>query len=142
MVFALLNFTILMLISGIHIYWAAGGSAGVSAAIPEANGTALFKPRVPGTLLVALLMAASAFYFLFKVQIFPAYSFDWLPAWMIEFGAWILGAVFLLRAIGEFRYVGFFKKETSSLFARLDSRYYSPLCLLLAFNSFMVAIYF
>lgn len=142
MVFALFNFTALMLISGIHIYWALGGKAGVKAAIPELKGNALFEPGIPGTMLVALLMAASAFYFLFKVQIFSADSLNRLPSWVDEFGAWILGAVFLIRAVGEFRYVGFFKKDKSSLFARLDSRYYSPLCMLLAFNSFMVAIYF
>ena len=38
----------------------------------------------------------------------------------------------LVRAIGDFGYVGFFKRKGGNPFARLDTRVYSPLCLLLA----------
>jgi hypothetical protein len=37
-----------------------------------------------------------------------------------------------LRAIGDFRYVGFFKRIRDSKFARLDTLAYSPLCAALA----------
>ena len=40
-----------------------------------------------------------------------------------------MAAVFAIRAIGEFRYCGFFKKITNSEFAYWDTRIYSPLCL-------------
>ena len=38
----------------------------------------------------------------------------------------------LMRAIGDFRYVGFFKRVRGSRFARMDTTLYSPLCLALA----------
>ena len=36
-----------------------------------------------------------------------------------------------LRAFGDFKHVGFFKTSKNSRFSALDTRYYSPLCLLL-----------
>jgi hypothetical protein len=51
---------------------------------------------------------------------------------VIEVGAWLIAAVFALRAIGDFRYVGFFKRIRDSRFARLDTLAYSPLCACLA----------
>jgi len=41
------------------------------------------------------------------------------------------GLVFLQRAIGDFKYMGFFKKIKHSNFSRLDSMVSSPLCLLI-----------
>lgn len=37
-------------------------------------------------------------------------------------------AVLVLRAVGDFRLVGFFKRIRGSRFARLDTLLYSPLC--------------
>jgi hypothetical protein len=46
----------------------------------------------------------------------------------VRIAVWLLAAVFALRAIGDFRYVGFFKRVRNTGFARLDTRAYSPLC--------------
>jgi hypothetical protein len=53
---------------------------------------------------------------------------------------WMQVAVFLLRAIGDFRYVGFFKRVHKTAFARNDSLIYSPLCLLLAALALCLAL--
>lgn len=45
----------------------------------------------------------------------------------------------LLRGVGEFRYVGLFKRVKGSRFARNDTRFYSPLCLMLAAGLFYLA---
>lgn len=63
-----------------------------------------------------------------------------LPASLVGPAAWILAAVMLLRSIGDFRYVGFFKRERAGRFAELDTRFYSPLCLLLALAVAWVAL--
>jgi Protein of unknown function (DUF3995) len=39
--------------------------------------------------------------------------------------------VLIVRAIGDFRLVGFFKRVRGSRFARMDTLLYSPLCLAL-----------
>ena len=49
-----------------------------------------------------------------------------------------MALLLLLRAIGDFHLVGFFKTVRGSRFAWLDSSLYSPLCLALALGVFVV----
>jgi uncharacterized membrane protein SpoIIM required for sporulation len=51
---------------------------------------------------------------------------------LVQITAWLIAAVFALRAIGDFRYVGFFKRIRDTRFARLDTLAYWPLCAVLA----------
>lgn len=138
MMYGIINAIILLIISAIHLYWVAGGRQGLNAAVPHHNGSALFRPGIVATLAVAILLACAALFYLVKVAVL---TID-LPPVIDRFGAWFLGVVFLFRAIGDFRYVGFFKKIKDSQFADLDSKFYSPLCVLLALNSFLIAIYY
>jgi hypothetical protein len=55
----------------------------------------------------------------------------WLPQWFVANGLWLIAGVFMLRAIGEFKYVGFFKKVRKTAFGLNDTKFYSPLCLLI-----------
>jgi hypothetical protein len=50
----------------------------------------------------------------------------------------VIAALFLLRAIGDFKYVGFFKSVSQTDFARLDSLLFTPLCLLIAIAAFLI----
>jgi hypothetical protein len=122
---------ILIVLAGVHAYWAGGGKAGKGAAIPTAGGRAMLKPSALGTAMVAfglLTMAA-----LLAVTIGwvnpPAFAYEHD---LVKIAAWLIAAVFALRAIGDFRYVGFFKSVRDSRFARLDTLAYSPLCACLA----------
>jgi tetrahydromethanopterin S-methyltransferase subunit F len=47
-------------------------------------------------------------------------------------GIWLLAAILVLRTVGDFRYVGMFKRERRTRFAVRDTRIYTPLCGLLA----------
>ena len=49
----------------------------------------------------------------------------------------IVTGLFFLRAIGEFRYVGFFKRVRDTAFAKADTRFYSPLCVFIAVLSLL-----
>jgi len=51
-----------------------------------------------------------------------------------------LALIFAFRALGDFRYVGFFKRVRGNLFAQRDTWFYSPLCLLLAILIARVAL--
>ncbi|MNR60466.1 hypothetical protein D3C85_1819540 [compost metagenome] len=53
------------------------------------------------------------------------------PGWFMNYGGWTLALVFLIRAVGDFRWVGFMKQRRGSVFARWDTLLYSPLCLFL-----------
>jgi hypothetical protein len=122
---------ILLLATALHLYWAAGGRAGKAAAVPTVEGRALIKPSALGTAMVAVGLCAIAALVALRIGWFrlPGLANDNM---FVQMAAWLIAAVFALRAIGDFRYVGFFKRIRDSKFARLDTLAYSPLCAALA----------
>ncbi len=52
----------------------------------------------------------------------------------VAFATVALALIFAVRAIGDFRYVGFFKHIRGSRFARMDTLCYSPLCAALSLS--------
>lgn len=137
-IFPLTNTLILLAISGIHFFWAFGGRWGADAALPTSkDGKRMLSPDIFATLIVAFGILAMALLHLEKVQTLNLP----IPTWINAYGLKIIAGIFLLRAIGDFRYVGFFKKIKNTKFADLDTKYYSPLCLLLSINAFITAFY-
>jgi Protein of unknown function (DUF3995) len=122
-------------LSLVHIYWAIGGTAGKLAAVPEVSGHRAFTPSAGGTLVVALGLAFCALLVAATASLIRGP----LPAHWLRWLSYVLAAVLLARAIGDFRLVGFFKSVRGTRFARLDSVIYAPLCLLLAIGVFYVA---
>ena len=51
------------------------------------------------------------------------------------YGNLAIGIIMLIRAVGDFKYVGFFKKIKGTIFAQNDTHFYSPLCLLISINA-------
>ena len=123
------------LLSALHVYWAVGGRAGAIAALPERNGEPVFRPGPASTLVVAGLLALAGLLVLAHGGRGPAAA---LPPWMIAFGAPAAAVVLLARSIGDFRYIGFFKRVRDTRFARLDTRIYSPIALLLGIATAVV----
>ncbi len=125
-----INTIIFLIIAGFHFYWAFGGKFGSQAVIPQMEGKMAFQPPVLATIFVALAMLVGAW-------------LSWTPNGnttnkILIYGNLAIGIVFLIRAIGDFKYVGFFKKVKGSLFAENDSRYYSPLCLVVSGIGFFI----
>jgi hypothetical protein len=119
----------------LHVFWVLRGSPATAAIPTRPDGTPLFRPgpgmtlAVAGALLLAALVVAAGS----GILTAP------VPALLVRAGAWGLGAVFAVRAIGDFRYVGFFKRVRGTRFARQDTMVYSPLCAVLATGVFWVA---
>ena len=116
-------------IAALHVYWAiAGGTGGGGGAVPSRiDGTPLFRPSSISTLAVAAALSMAAVIVLGRAgMLAPDSRFILYRA-----GAWAVSATLLLRAVGDFRYVGLFKRERRTRFARLDTRYYTPLCAVL-----------
>lgn len=129
---SLLNALIFLGIAGFHYYWALGGRYGFSAALPEIehSGRKAFIPGKLATAVVATLFLGVAFLF---AGLLP------VSAVAYHYCFWAIAGITLLRACGDFRYVGFFKKKSHTVFARYDSRYFSPLCLYLAISTAVLA---
>jgi hypothetical protein len=112
---------IFSVLAGLHLYWAAGGRWGIEHAAPvNERGKKFLNTGVAACLIVAAGLALFGAYYLI------------LPSGMLAIMGWIIPFIFLIRAIGDFRYVGFSKKVKSSTFAELDTKFFSPLCLMIA----------
>ncbi len=124
----LLLFFTFCFLSAIHIYWGLGGKWGANAAVPtKANNQKVMNPKLVECFVVALGLLGFGLFILITAQIL---SFN-LPNWLMKYGLWTISTIFILRAIGEFKYVGFFKKIKLTQFGQLDTKYYSPLCLVI-----------
>ena len=119
---------VLASLSGLHIYWALGGEWAMSVVIPDIDGQRSFTPSRFATVLVAIGLAAAGVVPLVRTGVlqFPA------PSWLSQSAAGLLAVIFFVRAVGDFRLVGFFKRVRGTAFARWDTFLFSPLCLLLA----------
>jgi hypothetical protein len=119
---------ILVLLAAIHVYWAFGGTAGRAGAVPSSGGRAVLAPTPAMTLAVGVAL------FVMAVVVGAAGGLiaTPVPAGAVRAAAGLLAVVFAARAIGDFRYVGVFKRVRDSRFAALDTRVYVPLCVALA----------
>ena len=126
-IIAIILFLIFLFISSIHIYWAFGGNWGSDAVLPtkDDNNTKVLNPSILPTLIVAFGLLGFGLHILI---ISGLIAFD-IPQWLSKYGLWIIASIFTLRAIGDFKYVGFFKKIKLTKFGKNDTKYYSPLCL-------------
>lgn len=126
---SIILFIIFLTISSIHIYWALGGKWGSDSVLPtkEDNSTKVLNPSVVPTLIVGFGLMAFGIYILIVSKLLI-----WnIPNWLIKYGLWLLICIFNLRAIGDFNYVGFFKKIKNTKFGKNDTKFYSPLCLII-----------
>ena len=123
---AIILFSIFTVLGTFHFYWLLGGVWGLKKAIPTkgANANTLAIPKI-ATLFVGLVLVSFGLMYLLKTGLI---SID-IPDWLTTYGYWFIPAIFILRAIGEFNYVGFFKKIKNTEFAKADSKVFSPLCL-------------
>lgn len=136
---AIIEIGIFIFLSGIHFYWAFGGKWGTADVFPTKDEN--IKPKMPGiipTLIVALGLLAFSFIILAN-----AVNLDWFPNWvnnLLTKGLWIISGLFILRAIGECNYIGFFKKIKHTKFAINDTKYYSPLSLIIGLLALILAL--
>lgn len=133
-----INTIIFIILSFLHFYWALGGNWGMEGVVPtfSEEGEKVFKPGLHATIAVGVIMGGFAFITIGNTGFFD----ESLNHSFIRYATLTIGILFFLRAIGEFKYIGFFKKVKGSLFAKNDTRYYSPLCLVIAILSFAIIL--
>ena len=123
------------LLAALHLVWIFRRASPGPKVIPSVDGRPLFRPGPASTLAVALALAAAGIVSLWRIGLV-----DWGHPWIPQVGIWVIAVLFLARAVGDFRHVGFFKRPTDSAFARLDTRFYSPLCLLVSLAAVGLAV--
>jgi len=119
-----------------HFYMAVAPGAGGGGAVPSVDGKPLFTPTRRATAAVGVILLVFASLVAATAHIVPL----GVPQIALSWLSYALALGLLARAVGEFRYVGFFKRVHGTEFARLDTLVYSPLCLLLAGGVALVAV--
>jgi len=124
-ILSILLFLIFLAMGAIHFYWFFGGFWGLSKVIPtRSNVKSNMKIPKEATLMVGIILILLGFIFLIKLNFFTTP----LPLWFLKYSYWFIATIFIMRAIGEFKYVGFFKIIKDTEFARADSKLFTPLC--------------
>lgn len=125
---------IFAILSLFHVYWAAGGRFGSASAVPTVGGDRTFNPSPFGTVLVAAALFAAMLTVLGQI----GWLGDTIPKWIFRWATFGIAALFLLRAIGDFKLIGFFKQVNDTGFAFWDTLLFSPLCLFIAVAAFLI----
>lgn len=134
-VIALLLATVFIFLSGLHLYWVIFGIKDPTQVLPTTeDGKLMMKPGKVGTLLVGLFLAFFASVYLNK-------ALEFIHVEELTYISMGIGFLFLARTIGDFKYVGFFKSVKSTNFAFMDTRYYSPLTLMVAVLIFILEMW-
>lgn len=107
-IISILLFLTFAFLSAIHFYWALGGRWGSQAVFPTKDDN--IKPQMPGripTFIVAFGLLAIGFFILQK----GAFLHFKIPSWLDNYGLWAIAGIFIVRAIGDFNFVGFFQEN-------------------------------
>ncbi|MCL6604825.1 MAG: DUF3995 domain-containing protein [Paenibacillus sp.] len=132
--FDLMVTLILISLGVLHVYWACGGKFGSQAVIPdrstEPESPPLFAPGKTVTIMVAILLWGAAY--VLTVQSGIISDFVGLNPRIFFYLCSVCSIVFAVRALGDFRYVGWFKTVRGTRFSSMDYIFYTPLCMLLS----------
>ena len=134
---ALIQSLILLGLSLLHFSWVLGSKWGFDKALPTTpEGVKVLNPTKFDSAMVAIGLLLFGAFYVIKGN-FVSIS---IPSYMLTYAGWAIGAIFLLRSIGDFKYVGFFKSITGTDFAKMDTMFYSPLCLVLAIIAIVLEV--
>jgi hypothetical protein len=131
-----LNTIIFVGLSALHFYWAVGGKWALASSIPSSTtGRLLFNPSKMGTLIVAFGLLFFSLVIYFHLASFYAPINPYLDHITL-----VIALIFLIRTVGDFKYIGLFKKIKATSFAINDAKIYIPLCFYLAMSCLLIVI--
>ncbi len=106
-----------------------GGTLGYDEVLPtNTMGTKRLDPSTVAGLIVAIGLLLMAFVTIGTQGMFDRY----LNRKYFRYSTLLISLIFLPRAIGDFRFVGFFKTVTETRFGINDTMFFSPLCLFIS----------
>lgn len=126
---AILLSLIFACLGALHAYWTCGGTWAAAAALPKhPGGKPVFQPGVIACVAVALGLFGFAYVCLAHVALVsPLIPAGWTKPVLL-----VVSGVFALRTIGDFKFVGFFRRIHPTDFSRMDRAFYTPLCAVLS----------
>ena len=132
-----INTTILTLLAAMHFYWAFGGKRFFEGSLPTyPTGQFVFRPKFLSAVFMAIMLSGFALITIGNLHTFKSIYDDK----NLKYGPYGIGVIFLLRAVGDFKFIGFGKKVKGTRFAANDTRFYSPLSLIIGLISLVIGI--
>lgn len=123
---------VLFVLGSLHAHWALGGGGIPARVLPQRPGKGpVLRPTQGATLLVAVALGVAAS---------AVAGFLVVGGPLLRVAVLGLALVFAGRAVGDFEFVGFFKRVRGTEFARYDTVLYTPLCLLLGLAMLLVGL--
>jgi hypothetical protein len=133
-----INTTIFLLLSILHFYWTFGGKLWYEDVLPtNSRGLNRMNPSMTACLIIAFGLIFLAFITAGNQGLFDKY----VKRKYFRYGALTIVVIFFLRAIGDFRFIGFFKTVTRTKFGINDTQIFSPLCLFVALLSLFIFMF-
>jgi len=128
---------IYFVIALIHLYWLFGGEKWIDKALPtDKNGKRVLNPGKLETVIVTFGLLLFSFYYSLKIEIFEVE----VSRLITEYIGWIISSIFIIRAIGDFKYVGFFKKIKNTKFAEFDTKYFNFISLIIGLIGIIIEL--
>lgn len=138
-VLILINTTIFLILSFIHLYWVFGGKWAIDYAIPDKWKESYFDEKNKIGITVATLLVSIG---LIGFALITALNYFKIEVLLnrnsLNILTQIIAGIFILRAIGNFNEFGIFKKKSKSKFTKKDNQLYIPLCLYLGITTFLI----
>jgi len=100
------------------------------------NGRPVFRPGAFGTAVVGAVLLLFAFTDLAWLGWFTLVT----DSKYIRYSLWAIAALFILRAIGDFKYVGITRQKKQTSFARMDAILYTPLCFFIGLSHVLIGM--
>ena len=134
-VLVIINTLIFIFLGLLHFYWAAGGQWAAAGVVPEMeDGGKPFEPGPIPTIIVGFGLLSLGAVMLANL----GWLDDYFQNKYIDIATLIVAIIFLMRAAGDLKYAGWFKRVKGTLFAERDTKYYTPLCTIIGFISLVI----
>lgn len=137
-IFVSINTILFVLLAFLHFYWTFGGTKWYYDVLPtSSNGLHRFNPSLVASFIVSFGLMVLALITVGNLGFFDRF----INRKLFRYGGLIISTLFVLRAIGDFKFIGFFKNVKGTRFAINDTQIFSPLCLLIALFSLLIFIF-
>jgi len=135
---SLVNAVALIIAAFVHIYWGLGGQLGLDHTIPvDQQGKKVFEFSRIASLAIAGGLIAISVLFLVKIGFISL----GLPSWLVFYSLLAFSGIFIMRALGDFKYIGFTKKIKDTQYGHLDTKIYSPIFLIIGILSLIIVLF-
>jgi hypothetical protein len=136
--FIVMGAFLMFIVALVHFYWSMGGTQFIDKALPEkTDGKKLFKPTRAGTAIVGIVLTVVS-----VAATSPLYIHELRLLSVFRIVLVFFCAVFFVRFIGDFKYVGLFRKVRNTGFAEYDILVYTPLSLVFCLVCGLSAYFF